>query len=240
MQLNPKRLVTALCLGAVVSVIGLTGCHTHGDRSEGRYHDDKKIASNVKKDLKDEPVYKFEDVHVAAYDGVVQLAGFVNTEDQKNRASEVARRTDGVREVVNSLVIKPQVAQVGPAPVVNNQNRITTTGTPTGRRIDAQTSSMQYNHGQGAGATGATTGTAAGSYTVTPSGPATTTTAPVTPSETKPTETKAPSETTTPSETKAPSETGEPSKNISAPNVNITTPNVNINTNAPGNPPGNQ
>jgi hyperosmotically inducible protein len=216
-------------------VIGLTGCHTHGDRSEGRYRDDRKIASRVHKDLKDEPVYKYPDVHVAAYDGVVQLSGFVATEDQKNRASEVARRTEGVREVVNSLVIKPQVAQAGPAPVINNQNRITSTatGAPTGRRIDAQTSGTQYNgRATGAtGATGATTGTTSGTYTVTPSGPATTTTEPVTPSETKSTtETKAPSETTTPSETKAPSE------NITAPSVNITTPKVNINTNAPSNP----
>ncbi|EEF60295.1 BON domain-containing protein [Pedosphaera parvula] len=212
MKLNPKKLVLTVCLGAVVGLAGLAGCQTSGDRSAGRYEDDKKVASRVKKDLKEEPVYKFTDVHVAAYDGVVQLSGFVNTQDQKNRASDVARHADGVREVVNSLVIKPQVAATGPAPVINNENRITSpTGAPTGRRIDAETSATHYG-GNAAGATGTTTGTTSGTSgtTITPSGPPTTSAEPITPSQTK-----------------------APSESISSPSVNITTPNVNINTNAP-------
>jgi hyperosmotically inducible protein len=139
MQLNPKKLILTVCLGAAFGLTGLTGCQSHGDRTAGRYIDDRMVARHVKSELANAPVYKFPDVKVITYDGIVQLSGFVDTVDQKNKASEIAQRTDGVRQVINSLVLKPQPSQARSPNVINNENRVTPTGSTTGRRFDATT-----------------------------------------------------------------------------------------------------
>jgi osmotically-inducible protein OsmY len=99
-------------IGAAVLIITLTGCDTtsssHKDeRSEGRTIDDKKITADVKKSLINEPAYKFDDVGVKTFAGVVQLTGFVNTDGQKMRAQDLAEHTDGVKQVVNGITLKP-------------------------------------------------------------------------------------------------------------------------------------
>src|ERR1044071_5070484 len=108
-NLNKLMLVTSLTAAAAMS--GLTGCSTFqpksSERTEGRIVDDKKIASTVKSELKNDPLYKFQDVDVKTFDGVVQLSGFVNSDEQKRRAEEIARGVPGVMEVQNSISLKP-------------------------------------------------------------------------------------------------------------------------------------
>src|SRR6478672_676105 len=103
---------TCLLLGAA-AVLGLTGCesyHNHGsgDRTEGRKVDDHRITAQVKSDLKHEPVYKFNDVDVKTFNGVVQLSGFVNTEDQRRRAAEIAQSVQGAGQVQNAISLKSE------------------------------------------------------------------------------------------------------------------------------------
>jgi osmotically-inducible protein OsmY len=94
------------------AMFALTGCemlnHHEGDRTAGRALDDKTITATVQHDLNREPVYKFNDVDVKTFDGTVQLSGFVNTEDQKRRAGEIAHQAEGVTQVVNNITLKPQ------------------------------------------------------------------------------------------------------------------------------------
>ncbi len=98
-------------LGATVAATALTGCSMlqpkDSERSAGRVVDDRRITSQVKNELSREPVYKFSDVDVKTFDGVVQLSGFVNTDDQKQRAGQIAQNTPGVSRVVNSITLKP-------------------------------------------------------------------------------------------------------------------------------------
>ena len=63
--------------------------------------------SKVQDALEESPVYKFDEVRVMTYGGVVQLSGFVNTQDQKAKAAELARRVEGVHEVINNISLKP-------------------------------------------------------------------------------------------------------------------------------------
>jgi len=90
-------------------ILGIPACSTtsHDERSEGRRLDDKNITSQVRKGLDEEPVYKFYGVDVKTFAGMVALSGFVNTEQQKQRAEEIASQTAGVAEVHNALVLKP-------------------------------------------------------------------------------------------------------------------------------------
>jgi len=107
---NFKSLIV---IGALaVAVAGLTGCESWGtrgssERTAGRMVDDHRITQSVQSELKNEPVFKFNDVDVKTFDGVVQLSGFVNSDEQKRRAGELAQRVPGVTQVVNNITLKP-------------------------------------------------------------------------------------------------------------------------------------
>lgn len=97
----------------------LTGCVYHGDsyRTTGRVIDDRAIAGRVNEALEDSPVYKFPNVRVAAYNGVVQLSGFVIKDEQKSEAAELARRIPGVTEVINNISLAPTTPSGSMEPV---------------------------------------------------------------------------------------------------------------------------
>jgi hyperosmotically inducible periplasmic protein len=99
---------------AVAGVALFAGCST-GDRSTGQYIDDRQTASKVKSELKHNPIYKFEDVNVNTYRGVVQLSGWVEKPEQKQIAGNLAKNVPGVLDVVNNIAIKPKVQLVTPS-----------------------------------------------------------------------------------------------------------------------------
>jgi osmotically-inducible protein OsmY len=107
-MLNLKKLVL---VGGMSAVFALTGCemlnHHSGDRTAGRALDDKTITATVQHDLNREPVYKFNGIDVKTYNGVVQLSGFVDTEEQRRRAGDIASQSQGVTQVVNNITLKP-------------------------------------------------------------------------------------------------------------------------------------
>ncbi len=115
MNSSPLRLSQALRSASLILVLcalpalgTLTGCHT-GSRtrqSTGEMIDDHSVSSSVRKALADDPRFKFGDVNVATFKGVVQLSGFVGSYDQKTRAAEVASKVDGVKEVQNLISLK--------------------------------------------------------------------------------------------------------------------------------------
>ena len=103
--LNTAGLV--LTLSAVALFGGLTGCA--GDRytqSTGERIDDSADSSRVRKALAADTEYKYGAVEVRTFKGVVQLSGFVNSRDQKNRAGDLARRVEGIRSVENNITVK--------------------------------------------------------------------------------------------------------------------------------------
>jgi hyperosmotically inducible protein len=77
-----------------------------GERSAGEVVDDGVITAKVKAALVSDPTVAARDVNVQTREGVVQLAGFVDSRDQKTKASEVTRRVAGVKQVDNQLEVK--------------------------------------------------------------------------------------------------------------------------------------
>lgn len=121
---NVKQTVLAGVLGAAVTTTVLTGCSMfeRGDseRSAGRVVDDKRVTAQIKDELARESVYKFDDVDVKTFDGVVQLSGFVNTEDQKQRAGTIAQNTPGVARIVNAITLKTPTPTGRPSGTTTN------------------------------------------------------------------------------------------------------------------------
>ena len=78
------------------------------DRSAGAVVDDSALTAKVKTALIGDETTKGTQINVETRDGVVQLAGFVNTDAERERATEVARGVSGVKDVRNDLEIKPK------------------------------------------------------------------------------------------------------------------------------------
>jgi len=90
-----------------VLVVFMAGCSgSRHKASTGEYIDDSVITTKVKAEIFNDPMLKVFQINVETYKGVVQLSGFVNSEQVSARASEVARSVNGVTEVKNSLIIK--------------------------------------------------------------------------------------------------------------------------------------
>ena len=96
--------VVAACFAAMT----LTACTSSNRTSEstGEYIDDAAITSKVKAALLGDSGLKSFSIGVETYKNVVQLSGFVNTEQVKARAGQVAGGVAGVRSVENNLVVK--------------------------------------------------------------------------------------------------------------------------------------
>lgn len=54
----------------------------------------------------DEPTLKSLQINVKAYQGVVQLSGFVDSDQRVKMAGEIAGSVEGVKSVQNDLIVK--------------------------------------------------------------------------------------------------------------------------------------
>jgi osmotically-inducible protein OsmY len=90
---------------ATALIAGLLGCAGAGQKS-GEFIDDSTITAKVKTKLFNDPVASGWNITVITENGVVQLAGFVKTGQEKDRAGIIARGVDGVKAVKNNLMIK--------------------------------------------------------------------------------------------------------------------------------------
>jgi hyperosmotically inducible protein len=72
----------------------------------GEKIDDGIITTKVKGALVAESNVDSGDISVVTRDGVVQLSGFVKDQAQIDRAVQVARSAEGVKDVMNELSVK--------------------------------------------------------------------------------------------------------------------------------------
>jgi len=100
-----KPMVRALLVLLALAVIA--GCATtRTQESSGEYVDSTVITAKVKAAIFDDPALKVLDINVETFKDVVQLSGFVNSAEIRNRAGVVAGRVSGVKSVRNNLVVK--------------------------------------------------------------------------------------------------------------------------------------
>ena len=143
---------------AALAIATLTGCQStmwgkKDERSEGQRANDNRITSQVKERLAQEPVYKFNGVDVKTFDGVVQLSGFVNNDQQKSIAAQVAQQVSGVTRVENAITLKPNdpatpTGRTYHAPVVgfgNQDPSMTGNGNNAGNESPGQNPNNQNN-----------------------------------------------------------------------------------------------
>jgi len=103
MDISKKLL--GLC---IVVLLGISsGCSsTPKSESAGQYVDSSVLTTRVKAAIFNEPTLKFTEVSVETYKGEVQLSGFVTSEDQIQKAVEIAKSIPGVNGVKNNMNVK--------------------------------------------------------------------------------------------------------------------------------------
>jgi hyperosmotically inducible periplasmic protein len=103
-----KQIITSLILAALagIPVAFTSGCAVaRHQETASAYGQDAGITAKIKADLYKDPDVKGTEVHVTTMNGVVQLSGFVETEQAKQKASEIARSIPGVMDVHNDLIL---------------------------------------------------------------------------------------------------------------------------------------
>ena len=98
----------ALAAAASLSVITITGCSVARDQQTvGAYVDDAGITTAVKARMVEDKTVSATSISVETLNGTVQLSGFAKSQAEKNQAENIARNTRHVREVRNSIVVRP-------------------------------------------------------------------------------------------------------------------------------------
>jgi len=90
----------------LAATLGVTGCSSTG-RTTSQTINDTMLAHNVNSALGHDAVLKFPDVKVNVYNATAQLSGFVDTDEQRTRAAQLAADVPGITQVVNEITIKP-------------------------------------------------------------------------------------------------------------------------------------
>ena len=114
MRINYKILRGFGAASFLTLALAATGCHST-DRSTGQAINDTMTAHNVKSALSHDQMYKFNDVDAKVYNGTAQLTGFVDSEQQRQRAAQIAATVPGVTQVLNEITTKP--TPTGPATI---------------------------------------------------------------------------------------------------------------------------
>jgi hyperosmotically inducible periplasmic protein len=92
---------------ALIAAMPIAGCSSSSTtESTGQYVDSAAITTKVKTALLNDSGLKSFDISVETFKDVVQLSGFVNSDQVKARAGELAAGVAGVRSVRNNLIVK--------------------------------------------------------------------------------------------------------------------------------------
>ena len=92
-----------VALGAIVSVMACDPMA--GRETAGEYVDDATITTKVIAAIVDDPELKKSSVSVETFQNVVQLSGWVDSNQSINRAGNIARSVKGVSSVRNNLIV---------------------------------------------------------------------------------------------------------------------------------------
>jgi osmotically-inducible protein OsmY len=91
------------------------GADYTGRGPRGYHRTDDRIREDVCDRLTDEPRVDASDIEIQVDNGEVTLAGSVRTREEKRFTEDVVERVSGVREVNNSLKVRPPDEVLGTA-----------------------------------------------------------------------------------------------------------------------------
>lgn len=105
MQTLPRSLAIAVLAAAT---LGSTGCAVvRGQETAGAYVDDASVTAAVKAKFVEDKTVDAAAIKVETLNGTVQLSGFAKSNAEKAQAEYLARNTKNVRQVQNTIAVRP-------------------------------------------------------------------------------------------------------------------------------------
>jgi osmotically-inducible protein OsmY len=102
-----KRTVFTHFLLVLMLMVTFASCaSTPKQESTGEYVDDSVITTKVKSLLAADDFLKSFQISVETRKGIVQLSGFVDSQQAVDKALHITRGVGGVKSVKNSLIVK--------------------------------------------------------------------------------------------------------------------------------------
>jgi osmotically-inducible protein OsmY len=101
-----NRTRATLILAAMLAA-GVVACtSTPSQQPTGQAIDDGVVTAKVKAALIEDPVTKAHQINVETFKGQVQLSGFVETDEARTRALQLAREVEGVKQVKDAMQVR--------------------------------------------------------------------------------------------------------------------------------------
>ena len=98
----------ALAAAVGVTIITATGCAVvREQQTVGAYVDDSAITTAVKAKFAEDKTVNAVAISVETLKGTVQLSGFAKSQAEKDQAGRIASNVNHVKEVRNSIVVRP-------------------------------------------------------------------------------------------------------------------------------------
>jgi osmotically-inducible protein OsmY len=105
MHTLPRSLAIAVLAAAT---LGATGCAVvRGQETAGSYVDDASVTAAVKAKFVEDKTVDAAAIKVETLNGTVQLSGFAKSNAEKAQAEYLARNTKNVRQVQNTIAVRP-------------------------------------------------------------------------------------------------------------------------------------
>ena len=102
-----KRNIVIRYLVLLMLISTFVACaSTRTHESTAEYVDDSVITTKVKSLLANDDFFKSFQISVETYKGIVQLSGFVNSQQAVDKAGQIVRSVQGVKSVKNNLIVK--------------------------------------------------------------------------------------------------------------------------------------
>ena len=92
-----------LIIGVLIAILG--GCANAGQKT-GEYIDDSWITSKVKSQMLADKTVKGTNITVNTTKGVVTLSGTAGSQEESDKAAEIARNVQGVKDVENDIRVQ--------------------------------------------------------------------------------------------------------------------------------------
>jgi len=101
-----RRMIASTALLTIF--LFLTGCQALTGETLGQNIDDANVTAYVKAKLASDKAINLTRIGVETTRGVVHLTGIVGSDEERQRAEELARNVDGTKDVVNNLQVRAQ------------------------------------------------------------------------------------------------------------------------------------
>jgi osmotically-inducible protein OsmY len=102
-----KSYIVIRFLVVLMMIAAFLACaSTPKQESTGEYIDDSVITAKIKTQLATDDFLKSFEISVESRKGIVQLSGFVGSQNAVDKAGKIAGAVEGVKSVRNDLIVK--------------------------------------------------------------------------------------------------------------------------------------